>query len=116
MAPRRDDRPGIAAIFADIASSCRRLGSPTYADWAECVVAWREDEPLRTLLAPYAEARVGDMVPLRLFAAIHRLVLERQARIGGMIAHACFCDVEQRGALYGDCHEASRTLLLKLRI
>jgi ADP-ribose pyrophosphatase YjhB (NUDIX family) len=43
------------------------------------VVAWHEDEPLRTLLGPYADARVGDMVPLRLFAAIHRLVLERQA-------------------------------------
>ena len=79
MPPRRDDRPGVAAIFADIASSCRRLGAPTYADWAECVVAWHENEPLRTLLAPYADARVGDMVPLRLFAAIHRLVLERQA-------------------------------------
>jgi ADP-ribose pyrophosphatase YjhB (NUDIX family) len=76
---RRDDRPGIPAIFADIADSCRRLGAPTYATWADCVVAWHDEEPLRSLLAPYAEARIGDMIPLRLFGAIHRLALERQA-------------------------------------
>ena len=79
MGLRRDTRPGIEAIFADIAQSCRRLGSPTYAAWAECVVAWHDAEPLRGLLAPYADARVGDMIPLRLFAAIQRLALQRQA-------------------------------------
>lgn len=79
MGFRRDHRPGIEAIFADIADSCRRLESPTYAAWADCVVAWHDEEPLRSLLAPYADARIGDMVPLRLFAAVQRLALERRA-------------------------------------
>jgi hypothetical protein len=76
---RRDDRPGIEAIFADIAESCRRLDAPTYAAWAECVVAWHEHEPLRSLLDPYVDARIGDMIPLRMFAAVQRLALRRQA-------------------------------------
>lgn len=32
-----------------------------------------------SLLAPYADARVGDMVPLRLLAAVHGLALAREA-------------------------------------
>lgn len=79
MSARRDDRPGIPEIFEDIATSCRRLGAPTYATWADCVVAWHDQEPLRSLLAPYAGARIGDMIPLRLFAAVHRLALQRKA-------------------------------------
>jgi len=79
VGPRRDDSPGIEAIFADMGESCRRLGAPTYATWADCVVEWHGEEPLRSLLYPYADARIGDMIPLRLFAALHRRALERQA-------------------------------------
>lgn len=79
MDPSRDSRPGIPAIFRDIADSCDRLGAPTYADLARCVAEWADDEPLASLLAPYADARVGDMVPLRLLSAVHRLALQREA-------------------------------------
>ena len=79
MGPSRDSRPGIREIFLDIAASCDRLGAPTYADLARCVAEWSDDEPLASLLAPYADARVGDMVPLRLLAAVHRLALAREA-------------------------------------
>lgn len=75
----RDSRPGIREIFLDIASSCERLEAPTYADLARCVADWCDMEPLLGLLAPYADARVGDMVPLRLLSATHRLALEREA-------------------------------------
>ena len=79
MTPRRDDRPGLAALFRDMATNCERLGAPTYADLA----AYVADEvasygPLLAVLEPYADARIGDMVPLRFFAAIQRLVLERE--------------------------------------
>lgn len=79
MGPSRDSRPGIRAIFLDIAASCDRLGAPTYADLARCVAEWSDEEPLASLLAAYADARVGDMVPLRLLSAIHRLALAREA-------------------------------------
>lgn len=51
-----------------------------YADLAAFVADEAESYgPILTLLEPYADARIGDMVPLRFFAALHRLVLERQA-------------------------------------
>lgn len=79
VAPSRDSRPGVRELFLDIAASCDRLDAPTYATLARCAAEWCDDEPLSSLLAPYADARVGDMVPLRLLAAVHRLALARQA-------------------------------------
>jgi ADP-ribose pyrophosphatase YjhB (NUDIX family) len=79
MGPSRDSRTGISEIFLDIGASCDRLGAPTYADLARCVAEWSHEEPLLSLLAPYADARVGDMLPLRLFSAVHRLALAREA-------------------------------------
>ena len=79
MEPSRDSRPGIREIFLDIAASCERLDAPIYADLARCVAEWSDVEPLSSLLAPYADARVGDMVPLRLLSAVHGLALARQA-------------------------------------
>jgi ADP-ribose pyrophosphatase YjhB (NUDIX family) len=79
VGPSRDSRPGIRDIFLDIAASCDRLEAPTYADLARCVAEWCDVEPLASLLAPYADARVGDMVPLRLLSAVHRLALSREA-------------------------------------
>ena len=79
MEPSRDSRPGIREIFLDIAASCERLDAPIYADLARCVAEWSDVEPLNSLLAPYADARVGDMIPLRLLSAVHALALARQA-------------------------------------
>lgn len=79
MGPSRDSRPGIRAIFLDIAASCERLDAPIYADLARCVAEYSDVEPLSSLLAPYADARVGDMIPLRLLSAVHGLALARRA-------------------------------------
>jgi ADP-ribose pyrophosphatase YjhB (NUDIX family) len=79
MGSSRDSRPGIREIFLDISDSCARLEAPTYADLARCVAEWSDDEPLSSLLAPYADARVGDMIPLRILSAVHRLALAREA-------------------------------------
>jgi len=77
---RRDECPGLAALFSDMADNCSRLGAPTYADLASCVAESVDaDDGRFSLLAPYADARIGDMVPLRFLAAVHRLVLERRA-------------------------------------
>lgn len=61
---------------------------------------WHDVEPLRSLLDPYADARVGDMIPLRLFAALHQLALERQAPELGIylptLGGTPPADVEQR--------------------
>jgi len=75
MGIRRDDRPGLSGLFADMADNCERLGAPTYADLAGSVAR----DPARfPLLEPYGDARIGDMVPLRFFASVHRLVLGRK--------------------------------------
>lgn len=56
------------------------VGSPLYADLAAFVaVEVARPGPFFDVLEPYAHARIGDMVPLRFFAAVHRLVLERRA-------------------------------------
>jgi ADP-ribose pyrophosphatase YjhB (NUDIX family) len=79
VGPSRDSRPGIREIFLDIGASCDRLEAPVYADLARCVAEWADEEPLSSLLAPYANARVGDMLPLRLLSAVHHLALAREA-------------------------------------
>lgn len=79
MGLSRDSRPGIREIFLDIAASCERLDAPIYADLARCVAEWSDAEPVRSLLEPYADARVGDMIPLRLLSAVHALALAREA-------------------------------------
>ncbi len=79
MGPSRDSRPGIREIFLDIAASCERLEAPVYADLARYVAEWADEQPLSSLLATYANARVADMIPLRLLSAVHRLALAREA-------------------------------------
>lgn len=75
-----EDRSGLAAQLARQAHDCAGIGSPLYADLCRSasleIAAGGE---LASLLAPWAEARNGDLVPLRLLAAAHRLVLEREA-------------------------------------
>lgn len=75
-----DDRPGLAAAFEAQSRASRDNGSPLYA--ALCRSAALDlvaGGPLVDLLEPWAEARNGDMIPLRVLGAAHRLVLERRA-------------------------------------
>jgi hypothetical protein len=75
-----EQRPGLAALFARQARAAHDNGSPLYADLCrsaslDAAASGRVAE----LLAPWADSRWGDMVPLRVLGAAHRLVLERRA-------------------------------------
>jgi len=75
-----DDSPGLAALFARQAHAAEAHGSVLYAGL--CRAASLElvgQGRLRELLAPWLGARAGDMLPLRVLGAAHRLVLERRA-------------------------------------
>ncbi len=75
-----DERPGLAAAFEAQSRASHDNGSPLYA--ALCRSAALDlaaGGRLVELLAPWSDARNGDMVPLRVLGAAHRLVLERRA-------------------------------------
>lgn len=75
-----DDRPGLAALFEAQGRASRDNGSPMYA--ALCRASALEiaaDGRLSDVLAPWMHARRGEMLPLRVLGAAHRLVLEREA-------------------------------------
>jgi hypothetical protein len=75
-----DDRSGLAAQLDRQARDCADIGSTLYADLCRAaaldLVAGGE---LARVLAPWSDERDGDLLPLRLLAAVHRLVLERAA-------------------------------------
>lgn len=80
MAMSRDARPGVEGLFRDMADNCARLDAPTYADLSAHVAdRLPTHEVLQWMFEPYADARIADMVPLRFFAAVQRLCLEREA-------------------------------------
>lgn len=78
---------GGAAQHAGLADACRRqarwcteLGSPLSAALLSAAAADVErGGPTWEVLAPHADAPEGHAVPLRLLAAVHRLVLTRRA-------------------------------------
>jgi hypothetical protein len=75
-----DDRTGLAAQLERQARDCAGIGSALYADL--CAAASLEiaaGGPLARLLEPWSDERDGALLPLRLLAAAHRLVLEREA-------------------------------------
>lgn len=75
-----DERPGLAAAFEAQSRASHDNGSPLYA--ALCRSASLDlaaGGRLVELLAPWSDARNGDMIPLRVLGAAHRLVLERRA-------------------------------------
>jgi len=75
-----EERSGLAAQFARQARDCADIGSVLYADLCRAAsLELAASGGLATLLAPWGDARDGDLVPLRVLAAAHRLVLERAA-------------------------------------
>lgn len=73
-------RPGLAALFARQSRASSRNGSPMYADICRAAsLDLAGASRLTDVLAPWAASRTGDMVPLRVLGAAHRLVLERSA-------------------------------------
>ena len=80
LEPDFDNRPGLAVAFEQQSAAADRLGSLLYADLcrrasADCAAESR----LGRLLQPWSDARYGDMFPLRVLGAAHRLVLEHNA-------------------------------------
>ena len=112
MEAARDDRPGLPALFRDMAATCRRLHAPTYADLAGFVADDVESfGPFLAILEPYADARVGDMVPLRFFAAIQRLVLERRAPELGVFLATLGGTAPESDAARAACRTALRQVV-----
>jgi len=75
-----DGRGGLAAQLARQARDCDAIGSRLYADLCRSAsLDLAAGGDLARVLEPWADERDGDLVPLRLLAAGHRLVLERAA-------------------------------------
>jgi hypothetical protein len=75
-----ETRSGLAAQFSRQAVDCASAGSPLYADLCRSAsLDLAAGGRLTKILAPWDEARDGDFLALRVLAAAHRLVLERQA-------------------------------------
>jgi len=75
-----DGRSGLAAQLARQARDCDAIGSRLYADLCRSAsLDLAAGGDLARVLEPWADERDGDLVPLRLLAAGHRLVLERAA-------------------------------------
>lgn len=75
-----EERSGLAAQFARQSRACRENGSPLYAEICRAAsLHLAAGGPLVDVLAPWADARDGDLIPLRVLGAAHRLVLERSA-------------------------------------
>ncbi len=83
MAERPDefeDRRGLARDFAQQHHAAVRNGSPLYADLCRAAsLDLAGPSRLTDVLAPWADSRAGDLMPLRVLGAVHRLVLERNA-------------------------------------
>ena len=80
MTHEYDDFPGLPALFARQSRAAATHGSPLYADLCRAAALdLASSGRLAALLAPWGGARAGDMLPLRVLAAAHRLALERQA-------------------------------------
>jgi len=75
-----EQRLGLAALFSQQSDAARENGSPLYADIARAAALDLAGASVLTgLLEPWARSRAGDMLPLRVLGAAHRLVLERGA-------------------------------------
>jgi hypothetical protein len=75
-----EGRPGLSALFSRQAKAASANGSAMYAGICQAAALDLAGESrLGDVLAPWADARAGDMLPLRVLGAAHRLVLERQA-------------------------------------
>jgi hypothetical protein len=73
-------RPGLSALFTRQAKAAAANGSAMYAGICQAAALdLAGTSRLGDVLAPRADSRAGDMLPLRVLGAAHRLVLERQA-------------------------------------
>ena len=75
-----DDVADLSALFARQAEAMAINGSPLYESICRfAALELSRPSALTQALEPWSRSRVGDMIPLRVLAAAHRLVLERRA-------------------------------------
>ncbi len=75
-----EQRPGLAALFARQARASSENGSRLYAEICQAAsLDLATTSSLGHVLEPWRGSRAGDMLPLRVLGAAHRLVLEREA-------------------------------------
>ncbi len=75
-----EDRSGLAAQFARQSRACRENGSPLYGEICRAAsLHLAAGGALTQVLERWADARDGDLIPLRVLGAAHRAVLERRA-------------------------------------
>jgi hypothetical protein len=75
-----DVRSGLAVQFARQARDCADIGSPLYAELCRAAsLDLAAGGRLSQLLDPWRSTRDGELLPLRVLAAAHRFVLEREA-------------------------------------
>jgi hypothetical protein len=80
-----DEVAALSALFARQADAMAMNGSVLYEGICRAAsLELSQPSPLTQVLAPWASARVGDMIPLRILGASHRLVLERRAPALGL--------------------------------
>jgi len=77
-----DEVDDLASLFARQSHAMAVNGSELYAELCRAAsLELSRPSELRDVLDPWARSRVGDMVPLRILGAAHRLVLERKAPV-----------------------------------
>jgi hypothetical protein len=102
-----EGRPGLSALFARQARAAEENGSWLYAGLCRAASLDLATRSLLTrLLAPWDDARAGDMVPLRVLAAAHRLVLERGAPALALWFPSVGGTTPSDGASRSDCYTA----------
>lgn len=102
-----EGRSGLAAQFARQARDCADIGSGVYADICRSAsLELASGGPLAALLQPWSDARDGDLIPLRVLAAAHRLVLEREAPALALWFPSVGGTAPVDGAGRGSCYEA----------
>jgi hypothetical protein len=109
-----DDRSGLAAQLDRQARDCSAIGSTLYADICRAAALdLAAGGALARVLAPWSDERDGDLVPLRLLAAVHRLVLERAAPVLALWFPSVGGSAPVDGAGRAACFEAWRAAVIE---
>ncbi|MGE0818933.1 MAG: DUF2332 domain-containing protein [Candidatus Nanopelagicales bacterium] len=109
-----EERSGLAAQFSRQARDCADIGSALYADLCRSAsLELSASGELSDLLAPWGDARDGDLVPLRVLAAAHRLVLEREAPALALWFPSVGGSAPVDGAGRAECYRAWRDALAR---
>ena len=107
-----DQIQDLSALFARQSQAMADNGSLLYEELCRSAsLELSRPSRLREILNPWLRSRVGDMVPLRILGAAHRLVLERKAPILALFFPTVGGAVPKDGRSRQMCFEAFVTTL-----